>query len=161
MAPDSGSLYLYLTILATPPSYYGIEPFGSVSATTWATAGGAYSMYAQLTPVTDPTTRNVLLNWTDSATIGITSQNIWRCDTSLSGCTVLTVGSSPYASVAGTATTYADMGAVIGKTYLYAVTAVDPNGQSAYSNVVTVPITAPPPPMVAPAPPTNLMITLH
>ena len=81
----------------------------------------------------------VSLSWVASATQGITSYNVYRAIFGGSSC-----GSySNIGSTSGTVTTYTDNVVTDGTTYCYATTAVDPNGESVYSNIVQAKIPAP------------------
>jgi hypothetical protein len=81
----------------------------------------------------------VSLSWTGSTTSGVTSYNIYRALYSTKSCgSYSNVGSTP-----GSITTYSDSEVVDGTTYCYATTAVDPNGESGYSNITKAVIPAP------------------
>lgn len=62
--------------------------------------------------------RNVVLSWSPSTSVGVVGYNIFRSGSSTGPFTV------PLNSVPQTALTYIDPTAVIGQTYTYAVTAV-------------------------------------
>ena len=78
----------------------------------------------------------VQLSWAASATVGVTSYNIYRAVFASSCGSYLNVGSTP-------ATTFTDDAVTDGTTYCYATTAVNPGGESAYSNIMQA--TIPPP----------------
>jgi len=80
------------------------------------------------------------LSWKASATSGITSYNIYRAVFASNSC-----GSySNVGSTAGSVTEYTDGGPLTdGTTYCYATTAVDPSGESGYSNIKQAVIPAP------------------
>jgi hypothetical protein len=81
----------------------------------------------------------VTLSWTASTTSGVTSYNIFRAVYSTNSCGAYSnIGSTP-----SSATTYTDSVVADGTTYCYATTAVDPSGQSGYSNITQAVI--PPP----------------
>ncbi len=81
----------------------------------------------------------VLLTWNASGTGGITSYNVYRAIYAANSC-----GSySNIASTPGSTTTYTDSAVTDGTTYCYATTAVDPEGESAYSNIAEAAIPAP------------------
>lgn len=73
-----------------------------------------------------PQRRKITLNWTQSASPGITNNKIYRA----------MVNGGPYTLVTtiAAATTYSDTGLTSGTTYYYVVTAVNSGGESAYSN---------------------------
>lgn len=69
---------------------------------------------------------------------------------------------NPLTSVAPSSTSYVDGSVQSGITYYYAVTAFDPNKESALSNVVAVLVTNPTPipPIPTPIPPTANVVTV-
>jgi hypothetical protein len=74
---------------------------------------------------------SVSLSWTASSTTGITSYNVYRAVYGTSSC-----GSySNIGSTLGSSTAYTDSVVADGTTYCYATTAVDPSGESGYSNI--------------------------
>ena len=82
-----------------------------------------------------PVGHTVTLAWTASVSTGVTSYNVY----------VSSVSGGPYTAI-GSSTTlqFDDLNAVSGVTYFYVVTAVDPiNGESGYSNEVSVTIPVP------------------
>jgi fibronectin type 3 domain-containing protein len=79
------------------------------------------------------------LSWTASTSSGVTSYNVYRAVYGTSSC-----GSySNIGSTANSITTYTDSVVTDGTTYCYATTAVDPSGESGYSNITQT--TIPPP----------------
>jgi len=97
------------------------------------------------------------LTWTDSNSVGVTSQNIYRA---VGNCA--TVPSSSFVvvgSVSGTATSFSDTTVTQtppagGTSYCYAITAVNTGGESVFSNLSQAVLLPFPPP---PNPPTNLI----
>jgi hypothetical protein len=83
---------------------------------------------------------SVNLSWTASSTSGITSYNVYRAIYASNVCGSYTnVGTT-----ASSVTTFTDNGPLTdGTTYCYATTAVDANGESAYSNIIQAAIPAP------------------
>jgi hypothetical protein len=81
----------------------------------------------------------VSLTWTASTTSGITSYNVYRAIYTSSVCGSYSNIGSTTASI----TAYTDSLVTDGTTYCYATTAVDPDGESGYSNVVQAAIPAP------------------
>jgi len=72
------------------------------------------------------------LSWVASGTADVTSYNVYRAVFATNSCgSYSTIGST-----SSSITTYADNVVTDGTTYCYATTAVDPEGESAYSNVV-------------------------
>ena len=73
----------------------------------------------------------VSLTWNASQTGGITSYNVYRTTYVSNAC-----GSySNIGSTSGSTLTYTDGSVTDGTTYCYATTAVDPQGESGYSNI--------------------------
>jgi centrosomal CEP192-like protein/HYDIN/CFA65/VesB family protein len=116
-------------------------------ATGTATASASFASTASNTPTagslsgtgTAAPVHAVSLTWTASTTTGVTSYNVYRAIYSGSACGSYTnIGSSPSSTPAYTDSVVAD-----GTTYCYATTAVDPSGESAYSNVTQAVIPAP------------------
>ena len=116
-------------------------------ATGTATASASFASTASNTPTagslsgtgTAAPVHTVGLKWTASTTSGVTSYNVYRAIYSGSACGSYTnVGSSPSSSTAYTDSVVAD-----GTTYCYATTAVDPSGESGYSNIIQAMIPAP------------------
>jgi fibronectin type 3 domain-containing protein len=74
---------------------------------------------------------SVNLSWTASTTLGVTSYNVYRAVYGTISCgSYSKIGSTPSSS-----TTYTDTAVADGTTYCYATTAVDPSGESGYSNI--------------------------
>ena len=81
----------------------------------------------------------VQLSWVASVTEGVTSYNVYRAVFGTSSCgSYSTIGSS-----SSSITEYTDNEVTDGTTYCYATTAVDPSGESGYSNIVEAAIPAP------------------
>jgi fibronectin type 3 domain-containing protein len=73
----------------------------------------------------------VQLSWGASTSQGVTSYNVYRAVFGTNSCgSYSTIGST-----SSSITTYTDNVVTDGTTYCYATTAVDPNGESAYSNI--------------------------
>ncbi|MFZ0771055.1 MAG: choice-of-anchor D domain-containing protein [Candidatus Sulfotelmatobacter sp.] len=99
----------------------------SSSAATLTGAGKAAPVYT------------VSLSWTASTTTGVTSYNVYRAVYGTSACgSYSNIGSTP-----GSTTAYTDSVVADGTTYCYATTAVDPSGESVYSNITKAVIPAP------------------
>jgi fibronectin type 3 domain-containing protein len=81
----------------------------------------------------------VELSWVASITGGVTSYNVYRAVFGTNSCGAYSTIGSTSSSI----TTYTDNVVTDGTTYCYATTAVDPEGESAYSNIVQASI--PPP----------------
>lgn len=81
---------------------------------------------------THPATRPVRLNWTASTSSGVTSYNIYRCAVT-SPATTCTPTAPAIASTAG-ATVAVDV-APVPATYVYGVTAVSAEGESALATI--------------------------
>jgi len=116
-------------------------------ATGAASASASFASTASNTPTAGGLTGTgtaapvhaVGLTWTASSTSGITSYNVYRSVYAGSTCSSYTnIGSSPSSTTAYTDSVVAD-----GTTYCYATTAVDPSGESAYSNITQAVIPAP------------------
>jgi hypothetical protein len=134
-----------VTVTTTTPVTFTVNfTPGSTGA---ASATASFASNASNTPSTAslsgtgtaPPVHSVSLTWTASATEGITSYNVYRALYTSNVC-----GSySSIASTASTVTAYTDNSVTDGTTYCYATTAVDPDGESGYSNVVQAAIPAP------------------
>jgi fibronectin type 3 domain-containing protein len=79
------------------------------------------------------------LSWVASTSQDVTSYNVYRAAFGPTSCDSYT----DIGSTSNSITTYTDNVVTDGTTYCYAATAVDPNGESAYSNIVQA--TIPPP----------------
>jgi hypothetical protein len=80
----------------------------------------------------------VALTWTASVTEGITSYNVYRA--------IFTTTCGTYSNIGSTSpsvTAFTDSNVTDGTTYCYATTAVDPSGESGYSNIAQAQIPAP------------------
>jgi hypothetical protein len=134
-----------VTVTTTTPVTFTVNfTPGSTGA---ASATASFASNASNTPNTAslsgtgtaPPVHSVSLTWTASATEGITSYNVYRALYTSNVC-----GSySSIGSTASTITAYTDNLVTDGTTYCYATTAVDPDGESGYSNVVQAAIPAP------------------
>jgi len=134
-----------VTVTTTTPVTFTVNfTPGSTGA---ASATASFASNASNTPNTAslsgtgtaPPVHSVSLTWTASVTEGITSYNVYRALYTSNVC-----GSySSIGSTASTITAYTDNLVTDGTTYCYATTAVDPDGESGYSNVVQAAIPAP------------------
>jgi fibronectin type 3 domain-containing protein len=79
---------------------------------------------------TPQTVHSVALTWGGSPTAGVTGYNVYR--SSVSGNLFARVNSTPVAGLA-----YTDSTVQNGLTYYFVTTAVDPGGESIFSNQVT------------------------
>jgi len=135
-----------VTVTTTQPVTFTVK--FTPTSTGAASASASFVSTAANTPTagalsgtgTPAPVHTVNLSWTPSVTTGITSYNIYRA--------VLTSGvCGTYSNVGSTGpsvTTFTDNGPLTdGWTYCYATTAVDPSGESAYSNIAQAPIPAP------------------
>jgi len=114
---------------------------GAASATaSFASNASNSPTVATLTGTgTAPPVHTVQLSWVASPTGGVTSYNVYRAVFGTNTCGSYTdIGSTPSST-----TTYTDSVVADGTSYCYATTAIDPNGESAYSNIVQA--TIPPP----------------
>jgi Abnormal spindle-like microcephaly-assoc'd, ASPM-SPD-2-Hydin len=134
-----------VTVTTTTPVTFTVKFTPGSSGAASATA--SFASNATNTPNTASLTgtgtaapvHSVSLTWTASSTTGITSYNVYRAIYTASVC-----GSySDIGSTASSVTAYTDNVVTDGTTYCYATTAVDPDGESAYSNVVQAAIPAP------------------
>ncbi len=105
---------------------------GAASATaSFASNGSSSPSTANLTGTgTAAPLHSVSLLWTASTSSGVTSYNVYR---SVYGSTCGTY--SNIGSTASSITTYTDSVVTDGTTYCYATTAVNPSGESGYSNI--------------------------
>jgi hypothetical protein len=140
----SGLTFPVTVTTATPVTFTVKFTPGSSGA---ASATASFASNATNTPNTASLTgtgtaapvHSVSLTWTASSTTGVTSYNVYRAVYTGSVC-----GSySDIGSTASSVTAYTDNVVTDGTTYCYATTAVDPDGESAYSNVVQAAIPAP------------------
>jgi len=126
-----------ITVKFTP----GSTGAASASASFVSTAANTPTAGALSGTGTPAPVHTVSLTWKASTTSGITSYNVYRTVYQSNTCV------TPYTNVGSTASTitsFTDNGPLTdGTTYCYATTAVDANGESAYSNIVQVPIPAP------------------
>ena len=120
------------TVKFTPASTGAASATASFVSTAANTpTAGALSGTGTPAPV-----HSVALSWKASTTSGITSYNVYRAIFASNAC-----GSySNIGTTASTVTTFTDGVVTNGTTYCYATTAVDANGESAYSNIIQVPI---------------------
>ncbi|MGA9542856.1 MAG: choice-of-anchor D domain-containing protein [Candidatus Sulfotelmatobacter sp.] len=134
-----------VTVTTTQPVTFTVKFTPGASGT--ASASASFASTASNTPTAGSLTgtgtaapvHTVNLKWTASATTGVTSYNVYRAIYSGSACGSYTnIGSSPSSNPAYTDSVVAD-----GTTYCYATTAVDPSGESAYSNIIQAAIPAP------------------
>ncbi|MFZ0300313.1 MAG: choice-of-anchor D domain-containing protein [Candidatus Sulfotelmatobacter sp.] len=134
-----------VTVTTTQPVTFTVK--FTPGATGTASASASFASTASNTPTAGSLTgtgtaapvHTVGLKWTASTTTGITSYNVYRAIYSGSACGSYTnIGSSPSSNPAYTDSVVAD-----GTTYCYATTAVDPSGESAYSNIIQAVIPAP------------------
>ncbi len=124
------------TVKFTPGSSGGASASASFVSTAANTpTAGALSGTGTPAPV-----HTVSLTWTGSTTSGITSYNVYRALFQSNACGSYTnIGTT-----ASTVTAFTDSGPLTdGTTYCYATTAVDANGESAYSNIIQAAIPAP------------------
>jgi Abnormal spindle-like microcephaly-assoc'd, ASPM-SPD-2-Hydin len=115
-------------------------------ATGAASATASFNSDASNSPTVAALTGNgtaapvhsVDLSWTASTTSGVTSYNIHRAVYSSNVCgAYTTIGSTP-----SSVTLFTDSVVADGTTYCYATTAVDPSGESGYSNIIQAKIPA-------------------
>jgi hypothetical protein len=123
------------TVTFTP----GATGTASASASFTSTASNSPSAATLTGTGTAAPVHNVSLSWAASSTPGITSYNVYRAVYRANTC-----GSySNIGSTAGSSTAYVDSVVADGTTYCYATTAIDPSGESGYSNITEAVI--PPP----------------
>jgi hypothetical protein len=122
------------TVTFTP----GATGAASASASFASTASNSPSAAALTGTGTPAPVHTVSLSWTASTTSGVTSYNVYRAAFGASCGSYSNVGSTPSSTTAYTDSVVAD-----GTTYCYATTAVDPSGESAYSNISKAVIPAP------------------
>jgi Abnormal spindle-like microcephaly-assoc'd, ASPM-SPD-2-Hydin len=122
------------TVTFTP----GATGAASASASFASTASNSPSAAALSGTGTAAPVHTVSLSWTASITTGVTSYNVYRAVFGSSCGSYSNIGSTPSSTTAYTDSVVAD-----GTTYCYATTAVDPSGESAYSNISKAVIPAP------------------
>jgi hypothetical protein len=122
------------TVTFTP----GATGTASASASFASTASNSPSAAALTGSGTAAPVHTVSLSWTASTTSGVTSYNVYRAVFGTSCGSYSNVGSTP-----SSITAYSDSVVADGTTYCYATTAVDPSGESAYSNISKAVIPAP------------------
>ncbi len=122
------------TVTFTP----GATGAASASASFASTASNSPSAAALAGTGTAAPVHTVSLSWTGSTTSGVTSYNVYRAVFGTSCGSYSNVGSTSSSTTAYTDSVVAD-----GTTYCYATTAVDPSGESAYSNISKAVIPAP------------------
>jgi hypothetical protein len=123
------------TVTFTP----GATGAASASASFTSTASNSPSAVTLTGTGTAAPVHSVSLSWAASSSPGITSYNVYRAIYRANAC-----GSySNIGSTAGSSTAYVDNVVADGTTYCYATTAVDPSGESGYSNITEAVI--PPP----------------
>lgn len=135
-----------VTVTPTQPATFtvtftpGSSGAASASASFVSTAANTPTSASLSGTGTPAPFHTVSLSWKASATSGITSYNIYRAVFASNSC-----GSySNVGSTAGSVTEYTDGGPLTdGTTYCYATTAVDPSGESGYSNIKQAVIPAP------------------
>jgi hypothetical protein len=122
------------TVKFTP----GASGAASASASFASNATNAPTASALSGTGTPAPVHSVSLSWTASTTSGITSYNVYRAVFGTKCGAYSNIGST-----ASTVTTFTDNVVTDGTTYCYATTAVDPNGESGYSNITQAAIPAP------------------
>ena len=123
------------TVTFTP----GATGAASASVSFASTASNSPSAAALTGTGTAAPVHSVSLAWKASNTSGVTSYNVYRAVYGTSSCgSYSNIGSTPSSTTAYTDSVVAD-----GTTYCYATTAVDPSGESGYSNITQAVI--PPP----------------
>jgi hypothetical protein len=122
------------TVTFTP----GATGTASASASFASTASNSPTAAALSGTGTPAPVHTVSLSWTASTTTGVTSYNVYRAVFGTSCGSYTNIGSTP-----GSTTAYTDSVVADGTTYCYATTAVDPSGESAYSNISKAVIPAP------------------
>ena len=122
-AVTNGTTYYY--VVSAVNSSAGSANSSQVSATPQATTATAPP--SGLTSVQASKPRQLVLRWTQSTTVGVTRNNIYRRTTGGS------YPPTPAASINAT-TSYSDTGVKRGTTYCYVVTAIAGSLESAGSN---------------------------
>lgn len=116
------------------------------TATGAASASASFASNASNSPTSSTLTgtgtpapvHTVALTWVASPTGGVTSYNVYRA--------VFVNSCGSYSNIGSTTEsvlTFTDNNVMDGTTYCYATTAVDPSGESAYSNIAQAAIPAP------------------
>jgi len=140
----SGLTYPVTVMVGTPVSF---TVTFSPTATGSASANASFTSNASNSPTSATLTgtgtaqpvHTVQLTWVASVTEGVTSYNVYRALYGGTAC-----GSySNIGSTSASVTTFTDDNVTDGTTYCYATTAVDPEGESAYSNIAEAQIPAP------------------
>ncbi len=116
------------------------------TATGAATASASFASNASNSPTSSTLTgtgtpapvHTVTLTWVASPTGDVTSYNVYRATFTNSCGSYSNIGSTVPSVL-----TFTDSNVTDGTTYCYATTAVDPSGESAYSNIVQAAIPAP------------------
>ena len=134
-----------VTVTTSQPVFFTVTftpgATGAASATASFASNGSGSPSAATLTGTGmaPPVHTVSLSWTASTASGVTNYNVYRAVYGPSSCGAY----SNIASTASSITTYTDSVVADGTTYCYATTAVDPSGESGYSNIIQA--TIPPP----------------
>jgi hypothetical protein len=116
----------------------GATGAASASASFASTASNSPSAAALTGTGTAAPVHTVALSWAASTTTGVTSYNVYRAVFGTSCGSYSNIGSTPSSTMAYTDSVVAD-----GTTYCYATTAIDPSGESGYSNISKAVIPAP------------------
>jgi Abnormal spindle-like microcephaly-assoc'd, ASPM-SPD-2-Hydin len=134
-----------VTVTTTQPVAFTVT--FTPGATGAASASASFTSAASNSPTAATVTgtgtaapvHTVSLSWKASTTSGVTSYNIYRAVYGTSSCgSYSSIGSTPSPTTLFTDNVVAD-----GTTYCYATTAVDPSGESGYSNIIQAKIPAP------------------
>jgi len=139
----SGLSFPVIVTTSQPVSFrvtFAPSASGAASATASfdSTASNSPSTATLTGTGTTTSVYSVGLSWTASTTSGVTSYKVYRTLYGGSGCGPFSnIGSTP-----GSITTYTDSVVADGTTYCYATTAVDPSGESGYSNITQATIPA-------------------
>lgn len=137
---------LSFPVTVTPSQPVAFTVTFTPGATGSASASASFNSNASNSPSaatlsgtgTPAPVHTVNLSWTASTTSGITSYNVYRAVFGTSCGSYSNIGST-----ASTVTTYTDSVVADGTTYCYATTAIDPSGESGYSNISQAKIPAP------------------
>jgi fibronectin type 3 domain-containing protein len=117
----------------------GASGVASATASFASTASNSPSTASLTGTGTAAPVHTVALSWTASTTSGVTSYNVYRAVYGTNACgSYSKIGSTP-----SSVTAYTDSVVADGTNYCYATTAVDPSGESGYSNIIQAVI--PPP----------------